>query len=134
MTVSARVNLIRTALAVAAVASLAGCAVRYDSRGNQIYMWQFNQGSHNAVDYSNPRLPVLPRTRPLEELWEIPSPYEFNDLSRYSMVAPDAPLTGATTSVGHNAGCAAPCQKFAPAALLVSRADARNVVQSRSER
>jgi hypothetical protein len=134
MTRFARRFLLRTALTVMGALVLGGCAVRYDARGNQIYMWQFNQGSQTAIDYSNPRLPVLPRTRPLEELWDVPSPYEFNDLSRYSMVTPDAPLTGSTAGVGHNAACAAPCQTNAPSALVVSRADARGVGQPRSTR
>lgn len=114
---------IATALAVAL--TLAGCATRFDSSGNRIYVWQFGQDTDRAIDYSNPRLPLLPRTKPLDALWPIPSPYEFNDLSRYSFLKPAAPLDGLTTRVGDNAACAASCKPYARLALLAPRADAR---------
>ena len=134
MAVSAGVTLVRVVLAVVAAAALAGCATRFDHKGNQVYMWQEGRGSQNAIDYSDPRLPQLPRTRMLEELWQVPSPYEFNDLSRYSLHVVPALQTRGSTVVGDNAGCAAPCNPTLPGALVVSRADVRVVGRSSSSR
>lgn len=119
-------SLLRTAAALAALALLSGCATRYDAEGRQIYFLQFGQPTYNAIDYSNPRLPQLPRTRPTETLWEIPSPFEFNDLSRYSMIAPVEPLGSARARVGDNVDCAASCQSLVPGTIVVSRADVRH--------
>lgn len=134
MAVPVNLSLLRTVLGLAAVTLLSGCATRYDAEGRQIYFLQFGQPTYNAVDYSNPRLPQLPRTRPTETLWEIPSPFEFNDLSPFSMVIPEAPLAGAAVAVGHNGSCAASCDSNAPGALVVSRADARDSSQSPTRR
>jgi hypothetical protein len=130
MAAPVNLSLLRTAVGLAALAILSGCATRYDSDGRQIYFLQFGQPTYNAIDYSNPRLPRLPRTRPTETLWEIPSPYEFNDLSRYSMVVPGTPQVRADAAVGDNGGCAASCESIAPGALVVSRADARDSSRS----
>ena len=114
------------AAALAAVIMLSGCATRYDASGKQIFVWQFGQNTDASVDYSNPRLPVLPRSRPLDnQLWEIPSPYEFNDLSRWSMLRPLPDQDGPTIRVGDNARCADSCVSTAPGAPLAVRADAR---------
>jgi outer membrane receptor protein involved in Fe transport len=112
-------------IAIAALLSLAGCATRYDAQGNLIYRWQFGQDIQRDVDYSNPRLPILPRWRPNMELWPVPSPWEFNDLSRYSMLDGRAPLSIAPFAVGDNADCAACNESTARLALLAVRADAR---------
>jgi hypothetical protein len=130
MAVPAHRLLLRIALPLLALATLSGCATRYDSEGRRIYFLQFGQPTYNAIDYSNPRLPQLPRTRPTEILWEVPSPYQFLDLSRYSMVVPSEPLASMIAAVGDNAGCAASCESNAPGALVVSRADARHGDQS----
>jgi hypothetical protein len=130
MAAPVNLSLLRTAVGLAALAILSGCATRYDSDGRQIYFLQFGQPTYNAIDYSNPRLPLLPRTRPTETLWEIPSPYEFNDLSRYSMVVPGPSQVRADAAVGDNGGCAASCESIAPGALVVSRADARDSSRS----
>ena len=57
---------------------------------NAIYGWQFGQDVQRDVDYSNPRLPILPKCGRRTELWPVPSPYQFNDLSRYSLLTTGA--------------------------------------------
>lgn len=128
MVVAVAVTLVRAAFAVVVVAALAGCATRFDASGNRIYIWQFGQGSQTAIDYSNPRLPVLPRNRPLESLWEIPSPFEQPDLSQYSMRSPPSgtSISSPAARVGDNDGCVGPCNSIAPPALVVSRAGDRD--------
>jgi hypothetical protein len=127
MAASARYRLLRVAAAVAVASAVAGCATRYDSNGNLIYRWQFGQDTSRAIDYSNPRLPQLPASRPNMDLWPIPSPYQFKDLSQYSQLTAPAPLPNADIRVGDNAVCAASfCEPPAPLALLASRADARD--------
>lgn len=119
--------LLRAAVAIAIASTLAGCATRYDPNGNRIYVFQFGQDTNRAIDYSNPRLPQLPAQRPNMELWPIPSPYQFRDLSQYSQLAPPAPVPVGAVLVGDNAVCvAAPCEPTAPTALLASRADVRD--------
>jgi hypothetical protein len=128
MAASARNTLLRAALAAAIVATVGGCATRYDEYGNTIYRWQFGQDTSRAIDYSNPRLPQLPANRPRMDLWPVPSPYQFRDLSQYSQLTTPAPLPSADMSVGDNAACAASvsfCKPAAPLALLASRVDAR---------
>ena len=122
MTVSVRPLLRSIAVAFAVSLSLAGCATRYDATGNQIYRWQFGQDIDRSIDYSNPRLPLLPRWRPQESLWPVPSPYGHTDLSEYSMLAPQ---DNAGWPIGDNADCAAPCLSNANLALLAPRADLR---------
>lgn len=117
-------SILRTAVAVAILVMLAGCATRYDASGKPIYSWQFGQDNLREVDYSDPRLPILPKWRPANELWPIPSPYEFNDLSRYSFLREPAPVTMTARGVGDNAACAACSDSTARLALLVARADA----------
>src|SRR4030095_15648250 len=78
--------LLRAALAVAIVAALAGCQYRYDAAGHNIYRGQFGQNNLREIDYTNPRMPILPKWRPNMDLWPYPSPYEFNDLSKYSFL------------------------------------------------
>jgi hypothetical protein len=112
----------RTCLAMAIVAALAGCTYRYDASGNKIYGWQYGQDNQRDIDYSNPRLPILPKSRPSMELWPIPSPYEFNDLSRYSFL--DDRINPTIIRVGDNAACAACSESTARLALLATRADA----------
>ena len=127
MAASVRHTLLRTAVAAAILSTLAGCATRFDENGNRIYVWQFGQDTHRAIDYSNPRLPQLPANRPSMDLWPIPSPYQFKDLSQYSQVTPPLPLESDTDRVGDNAGCAASsCEPTAPPALVASRADVRD--------
>jgi hypothetical protein len=127
MAASARHTLLRAAVAVAIVSTLAGCATRYDANGNLIYRWQFGQDTSRAIDYSNPRLPQLPASRPNMDLWPVPSPYQFTDLSQYSQLTSPAPLPAADIRVGDNVRCAASfCEPTAPVALLASRADARD--------
>lgn len=117
--------LLRTALvSLATAALLAGCATRFDAQGREIYVWQFGQDTERGIDYSNPRLPVLPKWRPKEQLWPIPSPYDFLDLSPYSQLAPQE--HPGDIRVGDNAACAAPCNPNARVALLALRADARD--------
>ena len=98
MAASARHTLLRAAVAVAIASTLAGCAARYDAQGNVIYRWQFlGQDTQRDIDYSTPRLPILPHQRPSNwELWPIPSPYEFNDLSRYSFLQDTTPVPMST--------------------------------------
>ena len=113
------------AVALAALAALGGCATRYDAQGNKIYGVQFGQDVQRDIDYSNPRLPILPKWRPNTELWPIPSPWQFNDLSRYSMLNPQLPVSVAPFAVGDNADCAACNESTARLALLALRADGR---------
>ena len=127
MAASARHTLLRAAVAIAIASTAAGCATRYDANGNLIYRWQFGQDTSRAIDYSNPRLPQLPASRPNMDLWPVPSPYQFKDLSQYSQLTTPAPLPTADVRVGDNAACAASfCESSAPLALLASRADARD--------
>jgi hypothetical protein len=111
--------------AIAAALTLAGCASQYNARGERIYIFQFGQDVQREVDYSNPRLPILPKWRPNTDLWPVPSPWQFNDLSRYSMLDDRAPVSIAPFAVGDNADCAACNESTARLALLASRADAR---------
>jgi len=116
----------RTTMAAGALALLAGCATKYDYSGNQVYFLQFGQQWDNAVDYSNPRLPILPRGRPVEPLWNTPSPYEFNDLSHFSQLQSPLPYT-LIARVGDNTDCAAAsCASNANGLRLVARADVRD--------
>ena len=121
---NARLLLLPAAIALATL--LSGCQTRYDAYGRQIYGWQFGQDLQRDVDYSNPRLPLLPKMRPSTELWPVPSPYEFNDLSRYSFLVEPAPITTSIARVGDNPGCAACSDSTVRLALLASRADARD--------
>lgn len=134
MAVSVRLTLLRTAMPLVALAALSGCATRYDAEGRQIYFLQFGQPTYNAIDYSNPRLPLLPRSRPVENLWEVPSPYQFLDLSQYSSLTPVEPQNRAVSRVGDNPACAASCDSNVPGALVVSRADVRDGSQSPTRR
>ena len=134
MAAPTRLPLLRLALGLMAAATLSGCATRYDTEGRQIYFLQFGQPTYNAIDYSNPRLPILPRSRPTETLWEIPSPYQFLDLSQYSSLTPVEAQNSAITSVGDNPACAASCDSNVPGALVVSRADVRDGSQSPTRR
>ena len=125
--------LARTAMlgiALAAAVTLAGCASRFDAQGNRIYVLQFGQDVQREIDYSNPRLPILPKWRPNTDLWPIPSPWQFNDLSRYSMLDDRAPVSVAPFAVGDNADCAACNESTARLALLALRADARGASSS----
>jgi hypothetical protein len=115
-------------IAIAALLSLAGCATRYDAQGNQIYRLQFGQDLQRDIDYSNPRLPILPKYRPNTDLWPVPSPWQFNDLSRYSMLDERAPVSMAPLAVGDNVACAACNESSARLALLAVRADARGAI------
>ena len=78
--------LARVAALVFIAALSSGCATRYNAQGHEIYVWQFGQNVSRDVDYTNPRMPILPRWAPNTDLWPTPSPYEFNDLSRWSML------------------------------------------------
>lgn len=113
---------LRFALAAGALALLAGCATKFDYNGNPIYFLQKGQTTDNAIDYSNPRLPILPRGRPVEPLWEVPSPYDYNDLSRYSWlhVPPSDVLVA---RLGDNPGCASTCASNAFGVRMLARAD-----------
>ncbi|MEO6566038.1 MAG: hypothetical protein ABIO63_08385 [Casimicrobiaceae bacterium] len=116
----------RSIVALSAITLLAGCATKFDYSGNPVYFLQFGQQWDNAVDYSNPRLPILPRGRPVEPLWNLPNPYEFNDLSHFSQLRNPLPET-LIASVGDNAGCAAAsCASNASGWRLVARADLRD--------
>ena len=129
MAASDRPSLFRAAVAVAIAFTLAGCATRFDPNGNRIYVFQFGQDTSRAIDYSNPRLPQLPANRPNMDLWPVPSPYQFTDLSQYSQVTTPATLPAAEIRVSDNAVCAASassCEPTAPVALLASRADDRD--------
>jgi len=121
MAARTRRTLQHVALSIAMAAALAGCATRYDSSGNRIYVWQFGQDTDRLIDYSNPRLPILPRPNPNFELWPIPSPYQFNDLSRYSLVEPVQPPDLTIARVGDNAGRAASFDSTAPHATVAAR-------------
>ncbi|MFO1306469.1 MAG: hypothetical protein U1F54_22320 [Burkholderiales bacterium] len=112
-------------IAIAALLTIAGCATRYDAQGNRIYILQFGQDVQRDVDYSNPRLPILPKWRPNTDLWPVPSPWQFNDLSKYSMLEDKSPVSMAPLAVGDNAACAACNESTARLALLALRADAR---------
>jgi hypothetical protein len=125
MAATTRRTLMHTSLAIAAAVALAGCATRFDADGNQIYVWQFGQDTSRGIDRSNPRLPVLPPSRPVAPLWPAPSPYGFWDLSEYSFLAPQSPLDGFTLRVGDNALCGNSCNTPLRIALLAPRADAR---------
>jgi hypothetical protein len=112
-------------IVIAALLSIAGCATRYDAQGNRIYVLQFGQDVQRDVDYSNPRLPILPKWRaPSDSLWPTPSPWQFNDLSKYSMLDERSPVSIAPLAVGDNAACAACNESTARLALLAARADA----------
>jgi len=112
-------------IVVAAAITLAGCASRYNAQGDRIYIFQFGQDVQREIDYSNPRLPILPKWRPNTDLWPVPSPWQFNDLSRYSMLDDRAPVFIAPFAVGDNADCAACNESTARLALLALRADIR---------
>ena len=122
--------LLRAAGAVAIAAVLAGCATRYDATGREIYVWQFGQDTIRDVDYTNPRLPVLPKWRAPMDLWPVPSPYEFNDLSRWSMLNEPVPIPTRIAllldGVGDNAGCVACNDTTVRLALAAPRADDRD--------
>jgi hypothetical protein len=112
-------------VAIAAAVTLAGCASRFNAQGDRIYIWQFGQDNQREIDYSNPRLPILPKWRPNTDLWPVPSPWQFNDLSRYSMLEERPPVSRAPLAVGDNADCAACNESTARLALMALRADAR---------
>ncbi len=118
---------LRVAAAVVALAALSGCATRFDASGRQIYVWQFGQDTQRGIDYTNPRLPILPKPPADFNLWEIPSPYEFNDLSRYSFLVPQSPLAATMIAVGDNAACAASCEPKTLVALAAAGAGARDL-------
>lgn len=120
----------RITIAIAALLALAGCATRFDAQGNRIYMLQFGQDVQRDIDYSNPRLPILPKYRPNTDLWPVPSPWQFNDLSRYSMLDERAPVSMAPLAVGDNVACAACNESSARLALLAARADARGALSA----
>ena len=115
----------RVTFAIAVLLSIAGCATRYDAQGNRIYVLQFGQDVQRDIDYSNPRLPILPKYRPNTDLWPVPSPWQFNDLSKYSMLDERTPVSLAPLAVGDNVACAACNESTARLALLALRADAR---------
>jgi len=118
-------TLVRVAAATLVAAALAGCQYRYNAYGDRIYGWQFGQDNLREVDYSNPRMPILPKWRPSTELWPIPSPYQFNDLSPWSFLDEERVVVSvAPLRVGDNAACAACSESTARLALLASRADA----------
>ena len=119
-------SLLRILVAMALAMAFTGCAYRFDSAGNKVYGLQFGQDFSRETDYSNPRMPILPKWRPSLELWPSPPPYEFNDLSRYSFLNDPAPASTAIASVGDNGACAACSDSTARLALLVSRADVRD--------
>jgi hypothetical protein len=113
---------LRCVVAAGALALLAGCATKFDYNGNPIYFLQYGQPTDNAIDYSNPRLPILPRGRPVDPLWEVPSPYEYNDLSRYSWLN-TPPADVLVARLGDNAGCASTCASNAVGVRMLARAD-----------
>ncbi|MFO1316357.1 MAG: hypothetical protein U1F58_12200 [Burkholderiales bacterium] len=108
------------ATAVAALVALSGCATRYDAFGNRIFVWQFGQDTNRGIDYSNPRLPILPRQQPNFDLWEIPSPLQPRDLSQYSFLTPPPAQAGTVVAIGDNAACAAPCDQNGLVALAAA--------------
>lgn len=113
---------LRCAVAMGVLALLAGCSTKFDYNGRPIYFLQYGQPTDNAVDYTNPRLPILPRGRPVDPLWDIPDPYEYNDLSRYSWLDTPAPDV-LTARLGDNAGCASTCASTAIGVRMLARAD-----------
>ena len=117
---------LRFALAAGILALLAGCATKFDYNGNPIYFLQYGQPTDNAVDYSNPRLPILPRGRPVEPLWNIPNPYDYNDLSRYSWLNTPPPDV-LVARLGDNAGCAPTCASNAFGVRMLARADVGDI-------
>ena len=119
------VRTITLGIAFAAALTLPGCATKFNGNGERIYIFQFGQDVQREVDYSNPRLPILPKWRPNTDLWPVPSPWQFNDLSRYSMLDDRSPVSIAPFAVGDNADCAACNESTARLALLALRADAR---------
>ena len=125
----------RATLVIAIATLAAGCATRFDAQGNQIYVWQYGQGSSRDIDYSNPRMPILPPQRPTFDLWPVPSPYDFTDLSPWASlrlpdIAPESIDRIATPSVdigvGDNHACAACQEATLRLALAAPRADARD--------
>lgn len=118
-------HLLRAA-AIAALVALSGCATRYDASGRAIYVWQFGQDTYRGIDYSNPRLPILPRQDPNFNLWEIPSPLQPRDLSQYSFLTPPPAPEKTAVAIGDNAACAAPCDPNARVALAAAGAFARD--------
>jgi hypothetical protein len=126
--------LLRAALTVAIAAALTGCQYRYDANGDKIYRWQFGQDNLREIDYSNPRLPILPKWRPNTDLWPLPSPYQFNDLSKYSFLNDPYLLNPAPIRVSDNAACAACSESTARLALLATRADDLDRRSSRTAR
>ena len=119
--------LLRTVTMAAVALTLSACATRYDATGSRIYIWQFGQDTDRAVDYSNPRLPILPKWRPRDGLWPLPEQYEPRDMSQYSFLAPQSPLDIMALRVGDNVACAASCDSNARTALVVvARADVRD--------
>lgn len=122
--------LARAAFVLAAALTLGGCATRYDASGNQIYVWQFGQDTSRDIDYSNPRMPILPAQRPQTDLWPVPSPFQFDDLSRWSYLTEPAPIPTRIAAllhgVGDNAGCVACNDTTVRLALAAPRADDRD--------
>lgn len=122
-------TLARAAAVLALALAATGCTTRYDAQGREIYRWQFGQDTYRDVDYSNPRLPILPKWRTPMDLWPVPSPYEFNDLSRWSYLTEPEPIPASIATriagVGDNAGCVACNDTIARLALPASRADGR---------
>jgi hypothetical protein len=112
----------RLVLAAAVLALLAGCSTKFDYNGNPIYFLQYGQPTDNAVDYTNPRLPILPRGRPVDPLWNIPNPYDYNDLSRYSFLTTPPPDV-LTARLGDNGSCASTCASNAIGVRMLARAD-----------
>jgi len=122
--------LARVAALVFLAAILSGCATRYNAQGREIYVWQFGQNLSRDVDYTNPRMPILPRWAPNTDLWPTPGPYEFNDLSRWSMLNEPVPIPTRIAvllnGVGDNAGCVACNDTTVRLALAAPRADDRD--------
>lgn len=119
----------RAAVIIAVAALAAGCATRYDASGHEIYVWQFGQDTSRDIDYSNPRMPILPRQRPSTELWPVPSAYDFTDLSQWSFLQEPAitkSVAAQTAGLSDNAGCVACNETTARLALAAPRADDRN--------
>lgn len=113
---------LRFALAAAVLTLLAGCATKFDYNGNPIYFLQYGQPTDNAVDYSNPRLPILPRGRPVEPMWPLPSPNDYNDLSRYSWLKLPPPDV-LVARLDDNTSCAPTCASNAFSVRMLARAD-----------
>ncbi|MCC7040745.1 MAG: hypothetical protein IT516_10605 [Burkholderiales bacterium] len=143
MTASALCAFGRAAIVLAAATLVAGCATRFDAHGNQIYVWQYGQGSSREIDYSDPRLPILPPSRPSTDLWPVPSPFDFNDLSQWSLldeaiVAPAAPrrvaTRGESIALGDNRACVACDETTVHLALAAPRAVDRRHGDSRIAR